>query len=222
MHSGRSRRSIFGLTVFSPWRTGSPCRSARPVPFGRFSVRVGSILAFVAVSLLYLPRARAREPSFTPFDVRTVFYISKSDDRNRVDYGIHLDAGCVPSTDDAVFPYWREFENSPPVRIHTLGMFEYFPYGISEQRTVSKTPAGVVHVMTLRQFRKWPIRILIRKEADGHCEAHARTTILGKDAELTFVYVRLVRGGLAPSVDSVEMHGKAIDTGQEVLERLRR
>jgi hypothetical protein len=46
----------------------------------------------------------------------TLFFISKSDDENRVDYGMRLDSKCAPYGDESVFPYWREFEPLPPVR----------------------------------------------------------------------------------------------------------
>jgi hypothetical protein len=176
----------------------------------------------LAASSLRVSHASAAEPTFAPFDVQTVFYISKSDDRNRVDYGIHLDDRCVPIKDDAVFQYWRDFENSPPVRIHTLGIIEYIPYGISEQRTIRKAPGGGYQIIRLRQFEKTPIGIITKKEADGHCSSQARATINGKEAELTYVYVKLAKGGIAPSVDYVDVHGKALDTGVEVQERVRK
>ena len=164
----------------------------------------------------------AREPTFHRFDVPTVFYISKSDDHNRVDYGIHLDDHCVATTDDAVFPYWREFEKSPPVRVHSLGMFEYIAYGISEQRTIRKTPEGAVYLVRLRQFDKMPIGIITRKETDGHCTTHARSQINGRESELTYVYVKLRAGGLTPNVEYVDVHGRDLETSQEVSERIRR
>ena len=189
----------------------------------RFPSRPRSVAPFAIVVLatsLFASHARAAEPKFFPFDVQTVFYISKSDDRNRVDYGIHLDDHCVPVKDDAVFQYWREFENSPPVRIHTLGVFEYVPYGISEQRTVKRTPTGGYQMIKLRQFAQTPIGIITRKEADGHCTSEARALINGKEAELGYVYVKLARGGLTPSVDYIDIHGRDPDTGKDVVERV--
>jgi hypothetical protein len=179
--------------------------------------------AVLGVAVAFSPsHASATEPTFYPFDVQTVFFISKSDDKNRVDFGIHLDDHCVPQKDDAVFPYWREFENAPPVRLHTLGMFEYMGYGISEQRTVRKTPLGGYHVIRLRQFGKTPIGIFTKKEADGHCSSEARTLVNGKEAIFTSVFVKLAKGGLAPSVEYIEIHGKDPDSGQDVLERIRK
>jgi hypothetical protein len=180
------------------------------------------VVALVVAGSVPGRSATAGEPKFSPFDVPTVFFISKSDDRNRVDYGIHLDPHCVPRGGDAVFQYWREFENSPPVRIHTFGLFDYIAYGISEQRTVRTTPTGAVQVIKLRQFRTAVISITTNHEADGHCSARARMIINGKDSELTYIYVKLAKGGLMPSVDYVDVHGKDADTGQDVEQRLRK
>jgi hypothetical protein len=181
--------------------------------------RIGALAVFL-VWVLPTANAHAAAPKFSSFDVPTVFYISKSDDRNRVDYGIHLDEHCSPADDDAVFPYWREFENSPPIRIHSLGMFEFIAYGVSEQRALRKTPVGGMHTVTLRQVKRISIRIFTKKEPDGHCSAQARAIIHGKESELTHVYVKLGKGGLTPSVEHIEMHGKDLDSGQEVIERM--
>ncbi len=178
---------------------------------------------FVSASLLLVAsEATAEAPSFFPSDVQTVFFISKSDDHNRVDYGIHLDAHCTPLTNDAVFPYWREFENSPPVRVHTLGAFEYLAYGISEQRTVQKTPAGAVHHLRLKQLSTRRIEIITTRGPDGRCLSQARSTINGKECEFTSAYVQLAGGFIVPSVAFVDLHGRDLETKQEVVERLRR
>ena len=191
-------------------------------PRAASAARVILSTALVAFSLLLPSHALARDPKFSAFDVQTVFYISKSDDRNRVDYGIHLDASCAPVGDDAVFQYWREFERSPPVRVHGLGMFEYIPYGISEQRTISRTSSGGSHTIKLRQLDKMLIRVVSQKGADGRCSAEARTVISSKECVLIFAYVKLRKGGLAPSVDYIDLHGRDVSTGQEVLGRLQK
>lgn len=186
------------------------------------SDRTAVFAALFAASLLVAPDAEAGQPQFSAFDVQTVFYISKSDDRNRVDFGIHLDEHCIPLGKSAVFPYWREFENSPPVRVHGLGLFEYIPYGISEQRTIRRTSSGGTHWMKLRQLDKLPISITTKKEADGHCSSEARAVINGKEAMLTYAYVKLGRGGLTPSVEYVDVHGKDLESGQEIYDRIRK
>ncbi len=184
--------------------------------------RAAAVAAVLGVSLGLTSRATATEPPFGPFDVRTVFYISKSDDHNRVDYGIHLDAHCVPTQNDAVYFYWREFEKAPPVVVHGPGMLDFIGYGIAEQKLLLKTPTVGVHYVKLRQLPQMPVQIITTQGADGRCTAQARSTIGGKDRELLYAFVKLHSAFPTPSVEYVEVHGKDLETGQEVVERLRK
>src|SRR5262249_3023296 len=148
----------------------------------------------------------------------TLFFISKSDDRNRVDYAMRLDANCAPAGEDPVFPYWREFEGSPPVRTKPMGAFSKLGYGISAQRTLRRTPTGSEHVIPLRQVQR-PLFITTTKGADGHCSALVRTKIGAVEyAELRSIYVKL-SGPL--SVAYVDIKGQNLATRQPLQERLR-
>jgi hypothetical protein len=183
--------------------------------------RIRRRLLGLATTLAVLAPATsmADDPRFGPSDVQTVFFISKSDDKNRVDYGMRLNENCAPLNDDAVFPYWREFERAPPVRTHSLSVFEYVPYGISEQRMLRRTRTGGEHTMRLKQVAR-PISITTKKEADGHCTAVAHTRINGIDnAELVSVYAKLAG---AMSVEYIDIKGKNPDTGAEIVERVRK
>ena len=163
--------------------------------------------------------AHGDEPHFGARDVPTLFYISKSDDHNRVDYGMRLGDQCAALNSDAVFPYWREFEHAPPVRTHPLGTFEYFAYGISEQHAVRAATPGQ-YVIKLKQFGQRPIWITTKREADGHCSALARCAIAGvRFAELFSIYVKL-SGPL--SVEYVIVKGKDLETGKLLEERLKK
>ena len=162
--------------------------------------------------------AHADEPRFGAHDIQTLFFISKSDDRNRVDYGMRLDENCLPAKSDAIFPYWREFENSPPVRTHALGMFEYVAYGVSEQRTVQRGPTGGQVLMKLKQVGR-PIWVITQREANGRCSASSRTTIAGVPAELISIYVKL-QGPL--SVAYLDVKGRDLKTQKIVTERVER
>jgi hypothetical protein len=162
--------------------------------------------------------ARAEEVHFSPWDVQTVFYISKSDDRNRVDYAIRLDADCMPFGDAPVFPYWREFENSPPVRTHPISFVERVPYGISAQGLNKKNANGADFYVRLRQLDR-VIGIATRKEADGKCSATPRATIGGIVAQLLSVFAKLA----GPfSVDYIDVHGKDFASGAPIDERIKK
>jgi hypothetical protein len=174
--------------------------------------------ACAALAILAPADSMADDPQFGQHDVPTVFFISKSDDGSRVDYGMRLNENCAPLNDDAVFPYWREFDN-PPVRTHGLKVFEYIPYGISEQRMLRRTRTSGEHTMRLKQVPR-PITITTTKDAAGHCTAVARTRINGIDnAEFVSVYVKLA-GPL--SVDYIDVKGKNPQTGAEIVERIKK
>lgn len=179
-----------------------------------------ALALIVAASAAALPSgAAADEPTFGPYDVPTAFFISKSDDRNRVDYAIRLNENCAPAMDNAVLPYWREFEKAPPVRTHPLGYFEWVPYGFKDQRMLKRTKTGGQHFMRLKQFPERPIVIFTKKEADGKCSAESHALIKGKEAILVSMYVKLC-GALC--VDYVDVYGKDLETGQPIEERLRK
>lgn len=160
--------------------------------------------------------AEEAKPTFGPYDIATLFFISKSDDKNRVDYGMRLDASCMPREKEAVFPYWREFEHAPPVRTHPLSLVEYYPYGVATQRMLSQSPTGSEYFVRLKRIKR-DLYVRTSKGADGRCTAIVRTTIAGMDSELLSAYVKLRR---PMSVEYVEIHGKSPQTGQPLDERV--
>ena len=85
-------------------------------------------LAFAA-GLAPVAPAQASEITFGSHDIQTAFFISKSDDKNRVDYAMRLDKNCAPYGEEAVFAYWREFEGAPPVRTKEFSFIDKVPYG---------------------------------------------------------------------------------------------
>ena len=176
-------------------------------------------LAAPTLSLLLVASpAAAGEVRFGAFDIPTVFYISKSDDHNRVDYGMRLNAQCAPASSDALFPYWREFERAPPVVTHPLGIFEYFGYGVSEQRMVHAGKPNAAYVVRLKQFKQRPVFITLTRDDSGHCQALARCNIgKVKFAQLFSIYVKLA-GPL--SVEYIILKGRNMETDQLIEERI--
>ena len=180
------------------------------------SAALGALVAFA--SLAPASTAQAGEIPIGPHDVATTFFINKSDDTNRVDYGIRLDAACAPASDDAIFSYWRIFEKSPPVRTQELSLLDRIPYGIAEQHRLPVTPNGAEYALKLKQLTR-PIVITTKREPDGRCTATARTTINGSTALLLSVYVKLA--GFA-SVDYIDVVGRNLETGASITERIKK
>ena len=179
---------------------------------------------FAAVTLalsstLVLAPTLASGVQFGPSDIPTVFYISKSDDGNRVDYAMRLDATCTAQNDDTVFPYWREFE-PPPVHTKPLGAFAHLGYGISEQRRVNAGKADAAYQVRLKQFSQRPVWITTFRDDSGRCKALARCQIgTVRLAQLLSIFVKL-SGPL--SVDYIVVKGRNLQSGQLIEERINR
>ncbi|MBL8957539.1 MAG: DUF4833 domain-containing protein [Myxococcaceae bacterium] len=161
--------------------------------------------------------AAADEPVFGATDIPTVFFFSKSDDKNRVDYGLKLDASCQPVGDEPLFPYWREFETQPPgLHTHTLKFFEYAGYGVADQR-VKKLEGGKSEIAVKLKALPRDIVVTVEKGEGGRCVATARAVIGGSpNVQLLSAYIKLKSGW---SVEYVEVKGRTND-GRNLAERL--
>jgi hypothetical protein len=170
----------------------------------------------LVLALSAAPRgARADDIRFGPHDVPTVFFISKSDDHNRVDYAIRLAEDCVPMSNDAVFPYWRELEKTP-VFLHPINLVERVPYGISSQGLLTRFANGADYFLRLRALDR-VITIALRKQADGSCTATPHATIHGVASVLFSVFAKVA---WPMSVDYIDIHGKDAASGAPVNERV--
>lgn len=170
-------------------------------------------------TLLTAAGARAAdEPAFSTSDVPTVFFFSKSDDKNRVDYGLRLDSRCLPVGDEPVFPYWREFEGGANGRkTHMPKFFEYAAYGVAEQK-VTKRGDGKADIALKLKALDRPMTLTTEKTPEGPCKATAHATIAGvPNAELQSAYIKLKSGW---TVEYVEVRARDPKTDKGVAERL--
>jgi len=177
-------------------------------------------LALLLGLLATSPTAARSGVHFGAHDVATIFYIAKSENRNRVDYGLHLDASCHPRTSQPLFPYWRMFEETP-VRLETLSIGEPRAYGIAHQHANAPTPQGSWLRVSLRALPSRPIEVLALENSSGRCAAAARMTIHGQMSYLHYVYVH-VGSGLIPSIDYIELHGRTVAHEHPIRERVER
>jgi len=172
--------------------------------------------ASLALALALGPVPALAQVEFGPHDVRTVFFIAKSQNRNRVDYALSLDAECRPKGAAPVRPYWRLFEEGG--RLEPLARHERRAYGIASQR-VRATRGGYVVELRLRALPERPIEVHAVKDSSGRCRAGAITPIRGQRAELHSIFVQLA-SGLIPRVDSVLVEGRAVTDHRYLRERL--
>src|SRR5437660_6247311 len=89
--------------------------------------------------------------------VPSVFFIAKSENKNQVHYGIHLDEACTPAGGAPVFAYWRMLERGPFETEPVLPR-EVPAYGFVQSTVLRDRPAGRVFV-TLNALPKRPIAI---------------------------------------------------------------
>jgi hypothetical protein len=151
-----------------------------------------------------------------PIDRASLFFISKSENRNQVAFEVRLDPDCRPSGDHPVFEYWRMLERSN-VSVEPLLAIEQAPYGIASQRIVELGPSGRAVRVSLRAL---PSReILVRTERRGSsCFAEASTRIEGTSARLVSVHARIA---WPFGVDSLVITGWAESDGRLVRETMR-
>jgi len=172
-----------------------------------------ALLAVAAGGLVALAGAVARGEAGR--DVASVFLIAKSENRNQVHYGVHLDAACAPVGPTPVFAYWRMLEQGPHATEPLLSR-EVGAYGFVEQRVVERGADGGRVTLRLRALPARPIAIETRAH-DGVCEATATTFIGGAAASLRSVYAQL---RWPFGVDHLVLSGRSLADGRAVEERL--
>jgi hypothetical protein len=201
------------------WRSAAESRIIESVASARRSDALASRAAWCALAslatLLVAPPAFA-EGRFGPYDIRTLFAIDKSNDRNRVEYGIRLDKDCVPAGSEPVYAYWRQYERGPEVT-DDLNFGDRTVYGIKDQHVDVQPGGGTRVVIRLRATSSRSIGIYVRKER-GVCVADSMTFIAGTPARLNLIHVELA-GFL--SVRWIELRGQRTDSGQPIVERVK-
>jgi hypothetical protein len=157
--------------------------------------------------------------TFGARDVRTIFHIAKSDDNNRVDYGIRLDDQCRPVGETPVYAYWHRFDPGYP-RFGDLNLLDQQVYGITSQAVRTRSDTGTwveLHVAALPSLR---ILILVQRHGDG-CVARAQIPVNSRPAFVDRVFVQLGGSPFSP-VEYVTFRGVDSQTQEPVFERRHR
>jgi hypothetical protein len=160
--------------------------------------------------------ALASAVDFGEHDIRSVFRIEKSQNRNQVHYGVHLSEACVPLTDAPVYAYWRELEKGPNVVLPLLAI-EHNAYGIDVQRVQARVVTAGRVMIRLRALPSRDVAIESYRDEMRMCQARAITSIDGQKAVLDSVFAQV---GML-SVDWIRLQGHTL-YGQPVREVIRR
>ncbi len=120
----------------------------------------------------------------------SLFSISKTENRNYVQFAERLDADCAPAGAAPVYAFWRMIEHGPSATEWLLPQ-EQPAYGIASQSVVARGDGrGTVRV-TLRALPRSPLLVESWRGANGACTASAQTSISGVDARLFNVHAVL-------------------------------
>jgi hypothetical protein len=147
--------------------------------------------------------------SSRPAEIPSALVITKSSNRNQVNYAVQVDEACMPSGPAPVHPYWRMLERSANAT-EPLVEGELRAFGVQRQNI----DGGGVNVV-LRGMPARSITIRTWRGPDGKCASSASMTIAGIAARVTNVFVRQKLFG----VDYVEVTGST-PRGELVRERL--
>jgi hypothetical protein len=169
----------------------------------RAGLRAASIAALLGAMLVVGP-ARAERT------VSSVMFVSKSENKNQVHYGVHLADDCTFAGNAPVYAYWRMLEKGPMATEPLLDR-EQKAYGIERQDVHGDTARVTLHALPGRV-----ITVRVGRAADGTCGATAETTIGGHAARLFNVHVAL--GFL--HVDHLLIQGWAQQGGALTRERV--
>jgi hypothetical protein len=172
-----------------------------------------------AAFLLFFCATAARADEPVPSSaVVPVFTISKSSNRNLVQYGVRVDAQCAPVGTPPLFAYWKMLEIGPGATAPLLER-EMRAYGIGTERVLpAGGGAGQVRIV-LKALPERTILVETSRRPGGGCLALATTTIAGTPAHLFDVYVRL---NWLSEVDYLLLEGWSMDGKSVLRETLKR
>jgi hypothetical protein len=174
-----------------------------------------SCIVFVLLGVTCLASvARVARGQGRTRDIGSVFFVAKSENRNQVHYGVHLDEACSPAGGAPIFAYWRMLEHGP-LATEPLLAHEVRAYGLGDQRVLAREQGGGRVAVSLRALPARTIVVTTHTQGDG-CRADATTTIGGAPAALTSVYAKL---GWPFGVAYLMISGRGPD-GREVRERV--
>ena len=146
-----------------------------------------------------------------------VFTITKSENRNFVQYVVRVDAQCVPVPGMPVYAYWRMLEQGPSSTAPLLAR-EVRAYGLASQQIVSPVTPGAVGAVriVLAAITDRPVLVETWRTSEGACRAVPSTRIAAAPAHLFNVYVRLK----SPfGVEYLLLQGWSLDGARRVEEK---
>jgi hypothetical protein len=149
-----------------------------------------------------------------PLNLNSVFIVAKSENRNQVHVGVHVDPACQVVGTNPLYGYWRMLEKKG--EIEPILSREVRAYGIDPVQKIEKNGDTTTITTRLNAIPDRVLRVNVTRTASG-CGAEATMSIAGADARLRLIYVRI---GWMFSVDYILLRGSRMPDGHTVEEKI--
>ena len=147
-------------------------------------------------------------------DLNSVFLVAKSENKNQVHYGVHVDQECNVVGANPLYGYWRMLEKKG--EIEPMLSREIRAYGIDPVQRIEKAGNVTTIHTRLNAIPDRLLRVTVTRTPAG-CAADATMSIAGADARLRLIYVRI---GWMFSVDYILLRGSRPPDGHTVEEKI--
>ncbi|HTI07118.1 MAG TPA: DUF4833 domain-containing protein [Puia sp.] len=161
------------------------------------------------------PTVRDAQDTFPipPHTRNSLFYLQRTPNTNTIICELNEKNG-VPDPDDPVHVLWIRYTERRQ-RQELSFLQRHFAYGIK-----SEALGNDKYVMHFVSYKKLPF-YLKRSPIDN--QHHVYATIVGKEAILSRVYIKINPGGSfwSPNVEYIELKGTDPDNGKELMQRIK-
>ena len=148
----------------------------------------------------------------------SLFTITKSENKNVVQYAVRADEHCAPASGTPVYAYWRMLEQGPTSTAPLLAR-EIKAYGLASQQIVAPESPGSIGAVRVVLSAVPDRQVLVEtsRASDGTCRALSTVRIAAAPAHLSSVYAKLK---WPFGVEYLLLQGSSIDGSHKVEEKV--
>ena len=149
-------------------------------------------------------------PSGNP---KQLFYLQRPPNANTVVYELNIDAAGKLISDDPIHVFWIRYPEGG-VRKELSYIQRHFAYGVKAELQDDGR-----YRLIFAAYKKKNMYLMF---AQRDSKYHVYTSLLNKASILNKVYIHIEPGGTfwAPNVRYIEMKGRELSTGNEIVERI--
>jgi hypothetical protein len=161
------------------------------------------------------PPARDAQDTFPvpPHNSKSLFYLQRTPNTNTIICELNEKNG-VPDADDPVHVLWVRYTEQKQ-RQELSFLQRHFAYGIKSQYLGNDK-----YELHFISYKKLPMFL---KKSTVDNQHHVYANIIGKEAVLTRIYIKINPGGSfwSPNVEYIELKGIDPDNGKEIMQRIK-